>query len=75
MLATDFEGMLRQGRDLATIDEHIVVKVPFTRDGVRACKTLTREGLRVNVTLVSGRAGAARRKSWRDDGEPVRGSA
>ena len=30
VLATDWEGMLREGRDLATIDEHIVVKVPFT---------------------------------------------
>jgi transaldolase len=52
VLATDFEGMLREGRDLATIDEHIVVKVPFTREGVKACKTLSSEGKRVNVTLV-----------------------
>ena len=52
VVATDYEGMIRQGRDLATIDEHIVVKVPFTRDGVKACKTLASEGLRVNVTLV-----------------------
>ena len=52
VLATEFEGMIREGRDLATIDEHIVVKVPFTRDGVRACKTLSGEGLKVNVTLI-----------------------
>ena len=52
VVATDYEGMVREGRDLATIDEHIVVKVPFTRDGVKACKTLSSEGLRVNVTLV-----------------------
>jgi len=58
VLATEFEGMIREGRDLATIDEHIVVKVPFTRDGVRACKTLTRDGLRVNVTLVFSAAQA-----------------
>jgi transaldolase len=50
--ATDTEGMLRQGRELAAIDEHIVVKVPFTKDGVKACKTLSSEGKRVNVTLV-----------------------
>lgn len=50
--ATDFDGMMHQGRDLAAIDKHIVVKVPFTRDGVRACKTLSAEGIRVNVTLV-----------------------
>jgi transaldolase len=52
VVATDAEGMIRQGRDLASIDEHIVVKVPFTREGVRACKTLSSEGKRVNVTLV-----------------------
>ena len=50
--ATDAEGMIRQGRDLATIDEHIVVKVPFTREGVKACKALSTEGKKVNVTLV-----------------------
>jgi transaldolase len=52
VVAKDFEGMIREGRDLASIDEHIVVKVPFTKDGVRACKALSSEGLRVNVTLV-----------------------
>jgi transaldolase len=58
VLSTEFEGMIREGRDLATIDEHIVVKVPFTRDGVRACKQLTKEGLKVNVTLVFSAAQA-----------------
>jgi transaldolase len=43
--------MIAQGRDLSTIDEHIVVKVPFTKEGVKACKTLSSEGKRVNVTL------------------------
>ena len=52
VVATDTAGMLREGRDLASIDEHIVVKVPFTKDGVKACKALTSEGLRVNVTLI-----------------------
>jgi len=52
VVATDTAGMLREGRDLASIDEHIVVKVPFTKDGVRACKTLASEGHRVNVTLI-----------------------
>ena len=51
MVATDDEGDDPEGRELATIDEHIVVKVPFTRDGVKACKTLSGEGIRVNVTL------------------------
>ncbi len=52
VVATDLDGMLREGRDLATIDDHIVVKVPFTRAGVQACKTLAAEGIRVNVTLI-----------------------
>jgi transaldolase len=52
VVATDYAGMLREGRDLATIDQHIVVKVPFTKDGVQACKTLSSEGKRVNVTLI-----------------------
>ena len=52
VVATDAAGMIREGRDLASIDEHIVVKVPFTKDGVQACKTLSSEGLRVNVTLI-----------------------
>ena len=52
VVATDTEGMVREGRDLASIDPHIVVKVPFTKDGVKACKTLSSEGKRVNVTLI-----------------------
>ena len=50
--ATDFAGMIAQGHDIAAIHEHMVVKVPLTRDGIRACKVLSGEGLRVNVTLV-----------------------
>ena len=52
VVATDAAGMITEGRDLATIDEHVVVKVPFTRDGVKATRQLASEGLRVNVTLI-----------------------
>jgi transaldolase len=52
VVSTDVDGMLREGRELAALDEHIVVKVPFTKAGVMACKTLAEEGTRVNVTLV-----------------------
>jgi transaldolase len=52
VVATDADGMIRQGRELAAIDEYIVVKVPFTREGVKACKALSSEGKKVNVTLV-----------------------
>jgi transaldolase len=48
---TDGDAMIKQGRDLAKIDSWIVVKVPLTRDGIRACKTLSGEGIKVNVTL------------------------
>jgi transaldolase len=52
VVATDYAGMVREGRDIASIDEHMVIKVPFTKDGVQACKTLSSEGHRVNVTLI-----------------------
>ena len=52
VVATDAPGMIREGLDLAAIDEHIVVKVPFTPEGVKACRTLTEAGKRVNVTLI-----------------------
>jgi transaldolase len=52
VVATDYAGMLREGHDLAKIDEHIIVKVPLTRDGIKACKALASEAIRVNVTLV-----------------------
>ncbi|PYR56909.1 MAG: fructose-6-phosphate aldolase [Acidobacteria bacterium] len=51
VVSTAADAMVREGRDLASIDKHIVVKVPFTRDGVKACKTLSSEGIKVNVTL------------------------
>ena len=58
VVATDFAGMMREGHDIAAIDEHMVIKVPLTRDGIRACKALSGEGLRVNVTLVFSAAQA-----------------
>jgi transaldolase len=52
VVETTADGMVREGRELARIDDHIVVKVPFGKDGVRACRTMTSEGIRVNVTLI-----------------------
>ncbi len=52
VLAVDADGMVREGRELAALDPHVVVKVPFTKDGVKACKALRAEGIGVNVTLV-----------------------
>ena len=49
--AVDVTGMLQQGREIAKLDQHMIVKVPLTRAGIQACKTLSGEGIRVNVTL------------------------
>ncbi|MEW5983542.1 MAG: fructose-6-phosphate aldolase [Acidobacteriota bacterium] len=58
VLATDADGMVREGRELAGIDGHIVVKVPFGKEGIQACRRLRRDGIRVNVTLVFSAAQA-----------------
>lgn len=52
VVSTSADEMVREGREIAAIDEHMVVKVPFTRDGVKACRTLAGEGIPVNVTLI-----------------------
>src|SRR5206468_4556753 len=49
--STDFAGMMREGHDIASIDQHMIVKVPLTKDGIKACKALSAERIRVNVTL------------------------
>ncbi len=51
VVAMDYEGMLREGRDLAKIDDKIVIKVPLIKEGLKAVKTLKAEGIRTNVTL------------------------
>ncbi len=58
VVATDYAGMIREGHDIAKIDDRMIVKVPLTRDGIRACKTLSGEKIRVNVTLVFSAAQA-----------------
>jgi transaldolase len=49
--ATDAPGMLSEGRELAKIAPNVVVKLPTTVDGLKACRTLSREGLKTNLTL------------------------
>jgi len=51
VVATDLQGMLREGRELAKLDDKIVVKVPLIREGLKAVKCLKAEGIRTNVTL------------------------
>jgi transaldolase len=52
VIATDLEGILKEGRLLAKIDDKIVVKVPMIKDGVKAIKNFASEGIRTNCTLV-----------------------
>jgi transaldolase len=49
--ATDVDGMLAEGRHLARIAENVCVKLPLTWEGLRACKTFSRDGIATNVTL------------------------
>lgn len=58
VISTDLAGMLKEGHEIAALDEHMVVKLPLTRNGIQACKTLSDEGIRVNVTLVFSAAQA-----------------
>lgn len=51
VIATDFEGIVREGRQLAKLHPNVVVKVPLIADGLRAVKVFTKEGIKTNVTL------------------------
>lgn len=51
VVSTDTEGIIKEGRALAKIADNIVVKVPLIKDGLKAVKALTSEGIKVNVTL------------------------
>jgi transaldolase len=51
VIATDYEGILKEARKLAAIHKNIVVKVPLIAEGLKAVRTLAAEGIRVNVTL------------------------
>lgn len=52
VIATDFEGMVREGEELASLHPNIVVKVPMIKDGVKALRYFTDKGIRTNCTLV-----------------------
>ena len=52
VIATDYEGMIREGEELAALNPHIVVKVPCIADGIKAIKYFTEKGIRTNCTLV-----------------------
>lgn len=51
VISTEYDGIVKEGRELASIHKNIVVKIPLIKEGLKACKTLTGEGIKVNVTL------------------------
>jgi transaldolase len=67
VVALDWEGMVREGKELAKIHDNIVIKIPIVKEGLKAVRALKEEGIRTNVTLVftaiqallAARAGAA----------------
>jgi transaldolase len=52
VISTDFEGMIREGEELAALAPNIVVKVPIIKEGVKAIRYFTDNGIRTNCTLV-----------------------
>ena len=52
VIATDFDGMIKEGKELAALDPLIVVKVPMTKEGIKAIKYFTKQGIKTNCTLV-----------------------
>ena len=52
VIATDFEGMIREGQELAALHTQIVVKLPMIAAGIKACKYFSDKGIKTNVTLV-----------------------
>jgi TalC/MipB family fructose-6-phosphate aldolase len=76
VVSTEAGQMVREGRELARLHKNVVVKCPLTRDGIKATSILSKDGIRVNVTLCfSPGAGPAGRQGRRLHREPVRGPA
>jgi len=52
VIATDYDAMIKEGEELAAIDEKIVVKIPMIKDGVKALKYFSSKGIKTNCTLI-----------------------
>lgn len=52
VISTDYEGMIKEGEELAALDEKIVVKIPMIKDGVKALKYFSDKGIKTNCTLI-----------------------
>lgn len=51
VISTNYDGMIKEGRELASIHKNIVIKVPLIKEGLKAAKTFSDEGIKTNVTL------------------------
>ena len=60
VISTDFDGIIAEGQKLAALHKNIVVKVPMIKDGIKAIKYFTNNGIRTNCTLVFSAGQAAR---------------
>ena len=66
VIATDWEGMVKEAKELAKMGDNVVIKIPFTQEGIKAVQILSSQGIKTNVTLVfsslqaliAGKAGA-----------------
>lgn len=52
VIATDFEGMIKEGKELSKMHKNIVIKVPMTEEGIRACRWFSENDIKTNLTLV-----------------------
>lgn len=52
VISTDFDGMIKEGEKLASLDDKIVVKIPMIKDGIKALKYFSKQGIRTNCTLI-----------------------
>jgi len=52
VIATDYDGMIKEGEELSKLHPQIVVKIPMIKDGVKACKYFSSKGIKTNVTLI-----------------------
>ncbi len=52
VISEDAQGMIKEGREIAKIHKNMIVKIPMTGEGLKACKVLSKEGIKTNVTLI-----------------------
>lgn len=58
VISEDAVGMIKEGREIAAIHKNMIVKIPMTKEGLKACNALSKEGIKTNVTLIFSAAQA-----------------